>query len=168
MIASEAVREMPAPHLSECRRRALDLARKPGLSVAQVAKDLGISESGLRRWLVQDDVDTGRKEGLSAAERGELTRCVGTTSAWRSRSRSSNAHGLLRPGGRAPKIGFPAGPGARRDGFDVAVACRCRTSRCRGTTNGASEVPRTAVSTMPAWRTRSSTSTPTVNTRVQA
>lgn len=52
----------------------MDLARKPGASVAQVAKDLGISESGLRRWLAQDDIDTGRREGLSTSEREELTR----------------------------------------------------------------------------------------------
>jgi transposase-like protein len=65
---------MPAPHPSEFRRRALDLARLPGASVAQVAQDLGISESGLRRWMAQDDIDTGRKEGLSSSEREELVR----------------------------------------------------------------------------------------------
>jgi transposase-like protein len=65
---------MPAPHPPEFRRRAIDLARQPGASVAQVAKDLGISESGLRRWLSQDDIDTGRKEGLSTSEREELAK----------------------------------------------------------------------------------------------
>ena len=65
---------MPAPHPPEFRRRALDLARLPGASVAQVAKDLGISESGLRRWMAQDDIDTGRKEGLSTSEREELAK----------------------------------------------------------------------------------------------
>ena len=65
---------MPAPHPPEFRRRAIDLARQPGASVAQVAKDLGISESGLRRWMSQDDVDGGRKEGLSTGEREELVR----------------------------------------------------------------------------------------------
>jgi transposase len=65
---------MPAPHPPEFRRRAIDLARQPGASVAKVAKELGISESGLRRWMTQDDVDTGRKEGLSSNEREELVR----------------------------------------------------------------------------------------------
>jgi transposase-like protein len=65
---------MPAPHPLEFRRRAIDLARQPGASVARVAKDLGISESGLRRWMSQDDVDAGRREGLSTAEREELVR----------------------------------------------------------------------------------------------
>jgi transposase-like protein len=65
---------MPAPHPPEFRRRAIDLARQPGARVAQVARDLGISESGLRRWMSQDDVDAGRKEGLSSDERAELVR----------------------------------------------------------------------------------------------
>ena len=65
---------MPAPHPPEFRRRAIDLARQPGASVAKVAKELGISESGLRRWMDQDDVNTGRKEGLSTNEREELVR----------------------------------------------------------------------------------------------
>jgi transposase len=63
---------MPAPHPPEFRRRAIDLARMPGASVARVAKDLGISESGLRRWIAQDDIDAGRREGLSTSEREEL------------------------------------------------------------------------------------------------
>lgn len=65
---------MPAPHPPEFRRRAIDLARQPGASVAQVAKDLGISESGLRRWMSQDDINAGRKEGLTSDERAELVR----------------------------------------------------------------------------------------------
>jgi Transposase len=63
---------MPAPHPPEFRRRAVDLTRQPGASVAHIAKDLGISESGLRRWMAQDDIDSGRKEGLSTADREEL------------------------------------------------------------------------------------------------
>ena len=40
--------------------------------VAVIAKDLGISESCLRRWMAVDDVDAGRREGLTSAERAEL------------------------------------------------------------------------------------------------
>lgn len=63
---------MPAAHPEEFRRRAVNLAREDGASVAQVAKDLGISESCLRRWMSIDDVDAGRKEGLTTTERAEL------------------------------------------------------------------------------------------------
>ena len=62
---------MPAPKPPEFRRRALDLVER-GEPVAQVARNLGISESCLRRWMDQDAVDAGRKEGLSSAEKREL------------------------------------------------------------------------------------------------
>jgi transposase-like protein len=42
--------------------------------VAKVAADLGIATSCLRRWIKQDDIDGGRREGLNADERAELVR----------------------------------------------------------------------------------------------
>ena len=62
---------MPAPKPPEFRRRALDLVAQ-GEPVARVARDLGISESCLRRWMERDDVDAGRKEGLTSTERKKL------------------------------------------------------------------------------------------------
>ena len=62
---------MPAAKPPEFRRRALDLVES-GEPVAQVARNLGISESCLRRWMDQDAVEAGRKEGLSSAEKREL------------------------------------------------------------------------------------------------
>ena len=61
----------PAAKPPEFRRRALDLVAQ-GNPVGQVAEDLGISESCLRRWMSIDDVDAGRKEGLTSAERKEF------------------------------------------------------------------------------------------------
>jgi transposase len=63
---------MPAPRPPEFRRRAVELARQGEQPVAVIAKDLGISESCLRRWMAVDDVDTGRSEGMSSSERAEL------------------------------------------------------------------------------------------------
>lgn len=63
---------MPAPHPPEFRRRAVDLARRRDQPIAQIAKDLGISESCLRNWMARADVDEGRREGLTSAERAEL------------------------------------------------------------------------------------------------
>lgn len=58
---------MPAPHPPEFRRRAVELAQLREKPIAEIAKDLGISESCLRNWMSQADVDEGRKEGLSRA-----------------------------------------------------------------------------------------------------
>ncbi len=66
---------MPAAHPPEFRQRAVELARMREKPVAEIAKDLGISESCLRNWVVQDDRDKGRRQdGLSTAEREELVK----------------------------------------------------------------------------------------------
>ena len=65
---------MPAPKPPEFRSRAVELTRQPGASVARIAKDLGISESCLRRWMAVDDVDAGLRDGLNSGEREELVR----------------------------------------------------------------------------------------------
>ena len=65
---------MPAPHPPEFRRRAVELAREKTAPVAQIAKDLGISESCLRNWMAQADADEGgRADRLTTAEKKELT-----------------------------------------------------------------------------------------------
>jgi len=65
---------VPAPHPPEFRRRAVELARLRDKPIAEIAKDLGISESCLRNWMSQADINEGRKEGLSSDERAELVR----------------------------------------------------------------------------------------------
>lgn len=65
---------MPRPHPPEFRQRAIELARLKEKSIAQIAADLGISESCLRNWVHQADVDQGVTEGLSTDDRAELVR----------------------------------------------------------------------------------------------
>jgi len=63
---------MPRPHPPEFRRRAVELARLREKPVAAIARDLGISDSCLRNWMAQADVDDGSRPGLSSDERAEL------------------------------------------------------------------------------------------------
>ena len=65
---------MPVPHPPEFRRRAVELAREGSRSVSQVAKELGISDSGLRKWVSQAEIDEGNKQGLTTADREELSK----------------------------------------------------------------------------------------------
>jgi len=65
---------MPRPHPREFRRRAVELARLDEKPISQIAKDLGISESCLRNWLHQADVDDGRRDGISSGDQAELVR----------------------------------------------------------------------------------------------
>jgi transposase-like protein len=64
---------MPAPHPTEFRRHAVELARSGDASIATVAKQLTISESCLRNWIAQADADEkGSENRLTSAEKREL------------------------------------------------------------------------------------------------
>jgi transposase len=49
------------------------LCRSPGASVGKVARDLGLTETAVRRWVAQAEVDSGRRQGLTTTEREELS-----------------------------------------------------------------------------------------------
>ena len=48
------------------------LCQSSAKSMAEVAHDLDLTESSVRRWVAQAEVDAGQREGLSSAEREEL------------------------------------------------------------------------------------------------
>jgi transposase len=62
------------PYPPEFRREAVQLAQNTERSIAQVARDLGVSDQTLRNWIKQADVDAGKREGLTTNEREELRR----------------------------------------------------------------------------------------------
>ena len=63
---------MPKAFPPEFRRDVVAVARKGESSLRQIAKDFGISESCLHRWLQQADIDDGGKPGLTTVESREL------------------------------------------------------------------------------------------------
>ena len=63
---------VPKPFPKEFREDVVRVARTPDSSVAQVAKDFGISESCLHRWLALDDIEAGKRPGVTASESAEL------------------------------------------------------------------------------------------------
>ena len=65
---------MPRAHPPEFRQRAVELARLREKPVAEIARELRISESCLRRWMDIADVDDGRRPGLTSDERAELVK----------------------------------------------------------------------------------------------
>lgn len=60
------------PYPEEFRRRAVELFKTSGEPMAKVARELGVSETGLRNWVVQAEIDAGEREGLTKGERDEL------------------------------------------------------------------------------------------------
>jgi len=63
---------MPKAFPAEFRRDVVAVARKSDESIAQVAKDFGISESCLQRWLKQADIEDGVRPGVTVSESAEL------------------------------------------------------------------------------------------------
>ena len=59
----------------EFKREAVRLIRSsPDRSLAQIARELGVSDNSLRNWVKQTEIDQGEREGLSTEEREELRR----------------------------------------------------------------------------------------------
>jgi transposase len=64
---------MPRPYPKEFKQGAIALARQGQRPIAEIAHELGIAESCLRRWLKQDQLDLReRDDGLCSSERDEL------------------------------------------------------------------------------------------------
>ena len=63
---------MPRPFPEEFRRDVIAVARKGDRTIASVAKDFGISESCLQRWLAKDDIEQGHRPGVTKEEGAEL------------------------------------------------------------------------------------------------
>ena len=62
------------PYPEQFRREAIELAKKSGRPISEIAKDLGVTEQSLRNWVRQADVDAGRAHGLGSEEKEELRR----------------------------------------------------------------------------------------------
>ncbi len=58
----------------EFKQDAVGLVRSSDKTIAEVARDLDLTESALREWVRQADVDEGRRDGLTTTEREELAR----------------------------------------------------------------------------------------------
>jgi transposase-like protein len=63
---------MPKPFPKEFRDDVVAIARRREASFAQIAKDFGISESCVQRWVKIAVVDEGIKQGVTTSEQAEL------------------------------------------------------------------------------------------------
>jgi transposase len=63
---------MPKAFPPGFRRDVVAVARKGEAPLSQIAKDFGISESCLHRWLKLADIDDGIRPGVTSSESAEL------------------------------------------------------------------------------------------------
>ncbi|MCA1735599.1 MAG: IS3 family transposase [Actinobacteria bacterium] len=115
---------MPAPRPAEFRRRAVELAREGAKPIAQLARELGMSESGLRRWMAQAEIDDGKREGLSSSDRAELVKLRRENRILQMENEIlKEGGGLFRQGERPPKMIYPFIAGHCSD-LPVVACCR--------------------------------------------
>jgi transposase len=58
----------------EFRERAIELVRTSGRPLSQIAKEIGVSSTGLQRWVSQSRVNAGEKPGTTSDEHQELVK----------------------------------------------------------------------------------------------
>ena len=68
-------KKKPRPRRSftpEFKAEIVELCQRGDRSVGQVARDFDLTETAVREWVRQAEVDQGQRPGLTSAERDEL------------------------------------------------------------------------------------------------
>ena len=63
---------MPKAFPAEFRRDVVSVARRKQAPMSQIARDFGISEGCLHRWIKRAEIEDGVREGLTLAEEAEI------------------------------------------------------------------------------------------------
>jgi transposase len=58
----------------EFKAEIVELCRRGDRSVGQVSRDFDLTETAVRAWVHQAEIDAGARNGLTTEEREELTR----------------------------------------------------------------------------------------------
>jgi transposase len=58
----------------EFKAEVVELCRAGDRSIGQVARDLDLTETSVRKWIAQADIDSALRDGLTSAERDEIAR----------------------------------------------------------------------------------------------
>jgi putative transposase len=94
---------------------------RSGRSLSSLAKELGVTDTSIRNWLRQADLDEGRRQdGLTSDEKAELAQLRRENRVLREERDILKSSGLLREGERV-KFAFIA---AERASFPTAFMCR--------------------------------------------
>jgi transposase len=63
---------MPKAFPDEFRRDVIAVARRKEAPISQIARDFGISEGCVHRWVKRAEIEDGVREGLTLAEEAEI------------------------------------------------------------------------------------------------
>ena len=74
MASTEQGRRTRRSFTEQYKAEVVTLCRASEKPMSEIARDLDLTESVVRRWVAQAEVDACQREGLTSAEREELTR----------------------------------------------------------------------------------------------
>ena len=95
MTSMEQDRHRPRRSFTpEFKADIVERCRRGDRSIGQVARDFDLTETAVRAWVHQADVDAGQRDGLTTAERGNSPNSAARTGGCTRTSRFSNARRL--------------------------------------------------------------------------
>jgi transposase len=100
---------MPKAFPEEFRRDVIAVARRRDASLSKIAKDFGISESCLHRWVKRAEIEDGVRDGLTLAEEAEIRDLKKRNRCWSRRTRSFAGRRSI-SGKASTQNDLPAGP----------------------------------------------------------
>ena len=74
MESTEQGRRSRRSFTEQYKAEVVALCQGSEKSISEIARDLDLTESSVRRWVSQAEIDAGHKEGLTSSEREELAR----------------------------------------------------------------------------------------------
>ena len=74
MASTEQQRRPRRAFTDAYKAEVVALCRGSEKPLSEIARDLDLTESSVRRWVAQAEIDAGRREGLTTSEGEELAR----------------------------------------------------------------------------------------------
>ncbi|MGW3610655.1 IS3 family transposase [Micromonospora sp. NPDC005163] len=115
---------MPKAFPPEFRRDVVAVARKGEAPLSQIAKDFGISESCLHRWLKLADVEDGVRPATTSSESAELRELRRRNKVLEQENEILRRAAAYFAKEIFPKMTYPLVGDLAADGIPVAVTCR--------------------------------------------
>ncbi|WP_150108494.1 IS3 family transposase [Brachybacterium muris] len=117
---------MPAPYPQEFREDVVRVARsrEDGITIAQIAKDFGVHEMTLHKWIRQADIDDGNRPGKSREESTELREARKQIRLLQQENEVLRRAAAYLSQANLPKSFYPLVSELAADGIPVAVSLR--------------------------------------------
>ncbi|MDF4251408.1 IS3 family transposase [Streptomyces sp. WMMB303] len=117
---------MPVPYPQEFRDDVVRVAlnREKGVTLAQIAKDFGVHEMTLSKWMRQAAVEDGEKPGVTRSESAENTELKKRVRLLEQENEVLRRAAAYLSQANLPKRLYPLVRELAADGVPVAVACR--------------------------------------------